>query len=55
MSESGSFDILVAGGGMIGSALALGLSRQGWQVALVEGADHASLVRAPGPAIRNSN
>ncbi|WP_375183428.1 UbiH/UbiF/VisC/COQ6 family ubiquinone biosynthesis hydroxylase [Marinobacter sp.] len=50
MSESGSFDILVAGGGMIGSALALGLSRQGWQVALVEGADHASLVRAPGPA-----
>ncbi|MBE0485360.1 FAD-dependent monooxygenase [Marinobacter sp.] len=32
------FDILIVGGGMVGSALALGLSRQGWLVGLVEGA-----------------
>lgn len=32
-----SFDVVVVGGGMVGSALALGLSQQGWQVALVEG------------------
>lgn len=51
MSESQHVDILVAGGGMIGSALALGLSRQGWQVGLVEGASHDSLVRTPAPAL----
>jgi 2-octaprenylphenol hydroxylase len=45
-----SFDILVVGGGMIGSALALGLSRQGWQVGLVEGAPAESLVSPAGPA-----
>jgi 2-octaprenylphenol hydroxylase len=33
-----NFDILVVGGGMTGSAMALGLARQGWSVALVEGA-----------------
>ncbi|TYC57266.1 2-octaprenyl-3-methyl-6-methoxy-1,4-benzoquinol hydroxylase [Marinobacter sp. BW6] len=50
MSEVKTFDILVAGGGMIGSALALGLSRQGWRIGLVEGSDHETLVRAPDPA-----
>lgn len=37
MTEPRPFDVLVVGGGMVGSALALGLSRQGWRVALVEG------------------
>ncbi|HLV78168.1 MAG TPA: UbiH/UbiF/VisC/COQ6 family ubiquinone biosynthesis hydroxylase [Marinobacter sp.] len=45
------FDILVVGAGMIGSALALGLSRQGWQVGLVESASAASLLAAPQPAL----
>ena len=44
------FDILVVGGGMIGSALALGLSRQGWQVGLIEGAPAASLMAPAEPA-----
>lgn len=34
----GDFDILVVGGGMVGSALALGLVRQGWKTGLVDGA-----------------
>jgi len=50
MSETKTFDIIVAGGGMIGSALALGLSRQGWRVALIEGSDHETLVQEPDPA-----
>ena len=45
-----SFDILVVGGGMIGSALALGLSRQGWQVGLIEGAPADDLLAAPEQA-----
>lgn len=44
------FDILIVGGGMIGSALALGLSRQGWQVGLIEGAPAASLMAQAEPA-----
>ena len=44
------FDILVVGGGMVGSALALGLSRQGWQVGLIEGAPAASLMAPAEPA-----
>lgn len=45
------FDVMVVGGGMTGSALALGASRQGWQVALVESAPLASLLAPPQPAL----
>lgn len=50
MTEQRSFDILVVGGGMTGSALALGLSRQGWQVGLVEGTERETLLQPPKPA-----
>ncbi|MDK9556481.1 FAD-dependent monooxygenase [Marinobacter sp. M216] len=50
MSKIGTFDVLVVGGGMIGAALALGLSRQGWRVGLVEGSDRAPLVSRMPPA-----
>jgi 2-octaprenylphenol hydroxylase len=43
-------DILVVGGGLTGTALALGLARQGWQVVLVEAADAGSLTATPEPA-----
>lgn len=45
MNDQAHFDILVVGGGMVGSALALGLSRQGWQVGLVEGSDRKTLLQ----------
>ncbi|KPQ02991.1 UbiH/UbiF/VisC/COQ6 family ubiquinone biosynthesis hydroxylase [Marinobacter sp. HL-58] len=48
MNERAYFDILVVGGGMVGSALALGLSQQGWHVGLVEGSDRKALLQAPG-------
>ena len=51
MSDLRTFDILVVGGGMIGSALALGLSRQGWRVGLVEGSNGAELRTMPKPAV----
>ena len=44
------FDALIVGGGMIGSAVALGLSQQGWQVALVESESVDSLLAEPEPA-----
>ncbi|MFL1405608.1 UbiH/UbiF/VisC/COQ6 family ubiquinone biosynthesis hydroxylase [Marinobacter sp. M1N3S26] len=44
------FDIVVVGGGMTGSALALGAAQQGWRVALVEAAPVAKLVESPLPA-----
>jgi 2-octaprenylphenol hydroxylase len=50
MNDSVDFDILVVGGGMIGSAAALGLSRQGWRVGLVEGQGRDSLVAGMRPA-----
>jgi 2-octaprenylphenol hydroxylase len=50
MTDTTDFDILVIGGGMIGSAAALGLSRQGWRVGLVEGQAGDSLVAPILPA-----
>lgn len=44
------FDIVVVGGGMTGSAFALGAARQGWTVALVETSPVEKLVDAPLPA-----
>jgi 2-octaprenylphenol hydroxylase len=48
--RSADFDILVVGGGLIGSAAALGLSRQGWRVGLVEGLPRNALVADIQPA-----
>lgn len=47
MSDTKVFDILVVGGGMTGTALALGLSQQGWKVGLIEGGERAALLQAP--------
>ena len=43
-------DIIIVGGGMVGSALALGLAQQGWEVVLVEASPLASLQTAAQPA-----
>ncbi|MGM0571013.1 UbiH/UbiF/VisC/COQ6 family ubiquinone biosynthesis hydroxylase [Marinobacter sp.] len=45
------FDIVVAGGGMTGSALALGAVSQGWRVALVETAPLSALIARPADAL----
>lgn len=45
-----NFDVLVVGGGMTGTALALGLSEQGWNTGLIEGAKRETLLQAPVPA-----
>ncbi|QSP95145.1 FAD-dependent monooxygenase [Marinobacter salinisoli] len=50
MSEMRCFDIVVVGGGMIGSALALGLSQQGWQVGMVETSVRDAVMASPEPA-----
>lgn len=50
MAADTIFDIAVVGGGMTGSALALGLAQQGWQVALLEAQPLAELVTPPVPA-----
>lgn len=50
MTEQAHSDILVVGGGMVGSALALGLSRQGWNVGLVEGSERETLLQASAKA-----
>lgn len=48
--DSSQFDVVVVGGGLIGSAVALGLGHQGWRVALVDGATQASVLAEPEPA-----
>ncbi|MDX1633320.1 MAG: UbiH/UbiF/VisC/COQ6 family ubiquinone biosynthesis hydroxylase [Marinobacter sp.] len=50
MSDELTCDILVVGGGLIGTALALGLEHQGWDVILVESATADELTRVPPPA-----
>lgn len=43
-------DIMIVGGGMVGTALALGLAQQGWQVVLVEASPLATLQAPAQPA-----
>jgi 2-octaprenylphenol hydroxylase len=43
-------DIMIVGGGMVGTALALGLAQQGWHVVLVEASPLAKLQTAAQPA-----
>jgi 2-octaprenylphenol hydroxylase len=43
-------DIMIVGGGMVGSALALGLAQQGWHVVLVEASPLTKLQAAAQPA-----
>jgi 2-octaprenylphenol hydroxylase len=49
-SNLSHFDVVIAGGGMIGSAVALGLAHQGWQVALVESETVETLLQPTQPA-----
>jgi len=49
-SNLSHFDVVIAGGGMIGSAVALGLAHQGWQVALVESETVETLLQPAKPA-----
>lgn len=50
MSDPQTFDIIVIGGGMTGAAAALGLSQQGWNVALVEAESRDAVQAALTPA-----
>lgn len=57
MQESATaapFDIVVVGAGMVGAALALGLGRQGWRVALVERSAPAPVAPDAQPDLRVS-
>ncbi len=47
MQNTEHFDILVVGGGMTGTAMALGLAKQGWQVALIEAQPLDAIMSAP--------
>ena len=47
MSKDDRFDVVVAGGGLTGTALALGMAQQGWQVALVEAATEEQMSTVP--------
>ncbi len=47
MSTQDRFEVVVAGGGLTGTALAVGLARQGWCVALVEAATEARMADIP--------
>ncbi|XKH01844.1 FAD-dependent monooxygenase [Marinobacter nauticus] len=49
-SNLSHFDVVIAGGGMIGSAVALGLAHQGWRVALVESETVETLLQPTKPA-----
>lgn len=51
MTEQLNCDILVVGGGLTGTAVALGLEKQGWQVILVEAARTEELTARPAPAV----